>query len=144
MAKFIRKISFLVILILIANVFVVNTEAKQLNDSFVLVADVTETDEVVDDASCDTVLGDLEDPHSIAYLLQEIFKIMKFATPVLVLIFSIIDFIKSISTQDKEILQKAIKRTIIRVIVGLVVFVIPSICNFIFDLLGWYGTCGIK
>lgn len=140
MAKFVKGISLVAMLMLIVNIFVFNVEAKPINDSFILIAD----DAVLEEASCDTVLGDLEDPKSIAYLLQEIFKVMKFATPVLVLIFSIIDFIKSVTTQDKEILQKAIKRTIIRVIVGLVVFVIPSICNFIFDLLGWYGTCGIK
>lgn len=140
MAKFVKGISLVAMLMLIVNIFVFNVEAKPINDSFILIAD----DAVLEEASCDTVLGDLEDSKSIAYLLQEIFKVMKFATPVLVLIFSIIDFIKSVTTQDKEILQKAIKRTIIRVIVGLVVFVIPSICNFIFDLLGWYGTCGIK
>lgn len=140
MAKFVKGISLVAMLMLIVNIFVFNVEAKTINDSFILIAD----DAVLEEASCDTVLGDLEDSKSIAYLLQEIFKVMKFATPVLVLIFSIIDFIKSVTTQDKEILQKAIKRTIIRVIVGLVVFVIPSICNFIFNLLGWYGTCGIK
>lgn len=95
-------------------------------------------------ATCEGVLGDVNDESSTAYLLQEIFDIMKIASPVLVLVFSILDFIGAVASQDKDRLTKATKHTFIRVIVGLIVFVIPFICDFIFNLTGMYSTCGIQ
>lgn len=96
------------------------------------------------DPTCDGVLGDKNDESSVAYLLQEIFDILKIASPILVLVFSIIDFFGAVASQDKDRLKKAIKQTFIRVIVGLIVFVIPFICDFFFDLTGMYSTCGIQ
>lgn len=97
-----------------------------------------------DDVSCEGVLGSPTDEASTAYLLQQIFTVMKFAAPVLVLAFSVMDFIKAVTSQDKDMLAKATKRTLIRFIIGLIVFVVPYILDFAFELFGWYGTCGIK
>lgn len=95
-------------------------------------------------ATCEGVLGDINDENSVAHLLQEIFDIMKIASPVLVLVFSIIDFVGAVASQDKDRLMKAIKNTFFRGIIGLIVFVIPFLCDFFFNLTGMYSTCGIK
>lgn len=94
--------------------------------------------------NCNSVLGSVQDPESVAYLLQQIFSVIKFITPVMVLGFCSMDFIKATASQDKDLLQKAIKTSITRLIVGLIVFMLPVLINFVFDLLGWYGTCGVK
>lgn len=96
------------------------------------------------DAGCDAILGDPNASDSVAHLLQEVFTVIKFLAPVMVLAFSAIDFIKATASQDKDILQKAIKNSIIRLIVGLLVMVLPTLINFVFELIGWYGTCGVK
>ena len=95
-------------------------------------------------ATCEGVLGDKNDENSVAYLLQEIFDILKIASPVLVLIFSLLDFMGAVASQDKDRLTKAVKHTFIRVIVGLLVFTIPILCDFFFELTGMYSTCGIQ
>lgn len=95
-------------------------------------------------ATCEGVLGDKNDEESVAYLLQEIFDILKIGSPVLVLVFSLLDFMGAVTSQDKDRLTKAVKNTFIRGIVGLIVFVIPVLCDFFFELTGMYSTCGIQ
>ena len=48
------------------------------------------------------------------------------------------------ATQDKDALMKAMKNTGKRLILAVLLFFLPTLINFIFPLLGWYGTCGIK
>lgn len=75
--------------------------------------------------------------------LQQIFNVIKYAGPILCLIFSIIDFVKAAASQDKDALAKAGKNTGKRVIYALILFFVPTLIDFLFPLLGWVGTCGI-
>lgn len=83
------------------------------------------------------------DPEVIKFL-QQIFNVFKYAAPVLVLVYSTIDFVKAATSQDKEALQKAAKTSLKRVILAMVLFVIPELINFFFEKLSMNGTCGIK
>ena len=76
--------------------------------------------------------------------LQQIFDVIRYAGPLLCLVFSVIDFIKATASQEKEALTKALKTTGKRVIYALILFFIPTLINFLFPLLGWVGTCGIE
>lgn len=114
------------------NIYSISTKALSLNSNIFLM-----------DTGCNEVLGSPTDPESTYVLLQQVFTVMKFAAPLLVLIFSIIEFMKAVASQDKDILQKAIKHTVIRGICGVIVFMVPLVFDFVFELLGWYGTCGI-
>ncbi len=75
--------------------------------------------------------------------LQQIFNVIKYAGPLLCLVFSVIDFVKAAASQDKDALTKAGKTTAKRVVYALILFFIPVLINFLFPLLGWVGTCGI-
>ena len=112
--------------------FINKVNALDLTDVFLIMAD-----------DCEYVLGDLNDSDSFAYLLQEIFDVIKFATPILVIVLSVIDYTKAITSSDKDVLVKTNKRTIIRIILGLCLFLTPTLLNFVFELVGWTGTCGI-
>lgn len=83
------------------------------------------------------------DPEVIKFL-QQIFNVFKFAAPVLVLVYSTLDFVKAATSQDKEALQKAAKTALKRVLLAMLLFVIPELINFLFDKLKMSGTCGIK
>ena len=96
-----------------------------------------------DSQECDALFGDPNDEDSVAHFLQEIFNVFKFLAPLLCIILSVIEFIKAVGSQDKDALMKAIKRTGIRIILAIVLFFIPTLINFLFPLLGWYGTCGV-
>lgn len=95
-------------------------------------------------ANCDALLGDPTDSNSVAYFLQQILTVMKYAGPLLCLVLSVVDFVKAAASQDKDALNKATKTTGKRIVYALVLFFIPTLINFIFPLLGWYGTCGIS
>ena len=43
---------------------------------------------------CDSLFGNPDDDTSVAYFLQQIFNIMKYAGPILCLVLSITDFVK--------------------------------------------------
>ncbi len=94
--------------------------------------------------NCKAVLGDPKDENSFAHLLQDIFDVIKFATPILVLALTIVEYAKVIASSDKDQIVKANKKTIQRIVWGVVLFCIPILLNYLFDLLGMYGTCGIS
>ena len=93
---------------------------------------------------CEALFGDPEDEDSFAHLLQIAFTILKFAGPLFCIIFSCMDFVKVVVSDDKDAMPKTINRCLTRVVLALVLFFIPTIVNFVFPLLGFYGTCGIN
>lgn len=98
---------------------------------------------VLDDA-CNALLGDPEAEGTVANFLQQIFTIIGYIAPLLCVVLSISDFVKATASQDKDALMKAMKTTAKRLVLALLLFFLPTLINFIFPLLGWYGTCGIK
>jgi hypothetical protein len=66
-----------------------------------------------------------------------------YAGPILCLVLSISDFVKAAASQDKDALTKAGKTTGKRIMFAMILFFIPVLVDFLFPLLGWYGTCGI-
>lgn len=125
-----KILTYIFVFLFLFHIGSTSVQALQVENNFIL-------------ADCNEVLGSPEDPESTYTLLQQIFTILKFASPAMVLIFTIMEFIKATASQDKEFLSKAIKHTITRMIAGITVFLLPTVFNFVFDLLGWYGTCGI-
>ena len=100
--------------------------------------------ELVEDG-CGGVFGDPENPNYIAYYLQLIFNIMKFLGPVLVIVMSIIDLLKVTAEQKQDgELEKLGTKTLKRLIYAVIIFVLPSLINYLFGLIGLYGTCGIS
>lgn len=97
-----------------------------------------------EESDCKAILGDPKDKESFAYMLQQIFTIIGYIAPVLCLVLSTIDFVKAAASQDKDGLKKAFKTASKRVILTMVLFFLPMLINFTFNLLGWYGTCGIE
>ncbi len=59
--------------------------------------------------------------------------IVKIIVPILLIIFGAIDFGKATISYDADAIQKATKTLMFRVIAGIVIFLIPTIVNFVFD-----------
>ena len=100
--------------------------------------------EAVEKEECEGLFGDPTDEESFAYMMQFAFNVIKYAGPLLCLILSVSDFVKAAASQDKDAIVKAAKTTGKRVVYALVLFFIPTLINFAFELLGWVGTCGIS
>ena len=92
--------------------------------------------------NCESLFGNPKKDGTFANFLQQIFTIMGY--PLLCLVLSTFDFVKAAASQDKDALMKAIKNTIKRLILAVILFFLPTLINFLFPLLGWYGTCGIE
>ena len=92
---------------------------------------------------CNHIFGDPNTEGEFAYYLQQIFNVFKYLAPALVIVLSTVEFIKATASDDKDALMKATKKTGVRIVLAIVLFFIPGLINFLFDKLGWYGTCGI-
>ena len=100
---------------------------------------------ITDIDDCSGLIGNPEDGSSFAYYLQTTLDFLKILGPVLIISMSIYDYIRAIPSGDKEALTKVNKKTIIRVIAGVGIFLAPTIIKALFSLLGVYGNsdCGI-
>ena len=84
-------------------------------------------------------------PNELYNTLQDIFNLIKIATPALVIILSLIDYLGAIAKSNDDEVKKANKRTVQRVIIGLAIFFLPFILDIVFDIFGLVDAsrCGI-
>lgn len=87
---------------------------------------------------CQGVLGE-----DLTALLKDALRLMQIAGPILVIIMTIIDLIKATATGGKDDLSKVGKKTVKRLIYAVLLFLIPTILNWVFSIFGIYGVCGI-
>ena len=96
---------------------------------------------------CNTsLLGDPNDPDSVAWLLQQVLDIIKVVGPILVVVLSSIDFVKVIIKSDDEAMGKAQKKLVTRLILAALLFFIPILVTVLLDLFGLTSasTCGLN
>ncbi|CCZ89721.1 unknown [Coprobacillus sp. CAG:605] len=120
--KTFNKLKFIVFSFLI---FIVN-----MNVSY------AETDDGV--KLCQGILGE-----DLTALLKDALRLIQIAGPILVIIMTIIDLIKATATGGKDDLSKVGKKTVKRLIYAVLLFLIPTILNWVFSIFGVYGVCGI-
>ena len=92
------------------------------------------------------LLGYVDDEKSVAWLLQQVFNVIKIVGPVIVIVLSSIDFAKVIIKNDDEAMAKAQKKLIIRLILAASLFFIPLLVELALNIFGLTGssTGGIK
>ena len=102
-----------------------------------------------DENDCRGILGSPTDEDSVAWLIQQLFSIVKYLGPFLVLVLGSIDFAKTIIINDDEAMKKAQKKLIIRLILVVALFFVPTFIMAIFQIFDIVGdpsnpTCSIK
>ena len=99
---------------------------------------------------CNSLLGSTSCPTGknceSAFYLQIVFDVMKYVAIAIVIIFSILDFTGAVASQDNDAIKKSTKKLIIRLVLCVVIFVLPTILEFVFTLIDVYSpsTCGIN
>lgn len=78
---------------------------------------------------------------AFAHYLNQAFRFIQYLGPILVIIYSIIEYIKVAATSDADLLKKTNKRTIIRLIFALLLFIVPIIIKILLNIFGFYGNC---
>ncbi len=101
------------------------------------------------DFNCKAILVDINtgELNNLGKLLQDIFTIIKIMGPVLAICLSIIDFIKALSSNEPSKEQKnALKRTVIRLVIAIILLFLPYLLDLLFHSFGLYdiSRCGIE
>lgn len=110
-----------------------------------LAEDVKLNQDIIDEFDdCTSLLGDPEDQESLAWLIKKFSLYFKIAAPIIVLILSIVDFVKAIMFNDEETMKKAQKKLTTRIILAIVLFMVPDLINLLFDIFGLTSSNCIK
>ena len=157
-----KKIVFITLFILSIFVFFpTNVDALNVGDYVDIaiktpkVTSSSDLDDLMDDydedayQSCDgndSVLGNPDDPDSVAWLLDQILTYSTIAGMLLVVVLSSIDFLTVIVKSDDESMNKAARKFGLRLIFAVLLFFVPSITNAILDIFGLtsQSICGIQ
>lgn len=96
--------------------------------------------------SCEKLLGDPNNPESVAWLLQEALSVLKIVGPLLVVVLSSFDFAKVIISGDTEAMNKAGKKLGMRLVLAVALFFVPILVTTLLDVFGIMGdpTCGLS
>lgn len=90
-------------------------------------------------AACKGLFGD-----TLTGMVQDALDLMKIAGPILLIVMTIIDLIKAVASGGKDDLSKLGTKTLKRLIYAVLLFVIPSLLDWLFSLFSIYGTCGLS
>lgn len=90
---------------------------------------------------CQFILGDPSKEGYFAYYLDTTFRFIKFLAPALLIVFTIIDYIKVIAQSDNDGIKKVNKKTITRMIFTLLIFLLPILISTLLSLFGLQGSC---
>ncbi len=78
-------------------------------------------------------------------LLKKVLSLIRFAVPILIIGLSIVDFIKAMASQDQNELKKVINKLGKRLIIGVLIFLLPTLLDVLLGLAGIeFGVCDIK
>lgn len=92
------------------------------------------------------LLGNVNDPNSVAWLLQKILNYLKIIGPFIVVVMSGIDFAKVIITSDDEGMKKAQKKLTTRLLLAASLFFLPELVVALLNIFGITSdaTCGLS
>ena len=145
-----KKVVLIMFLILVGftiNVGFVSAAGTNSNGTLEISAGAGKTDNSGferSDSSCG-ILGDPNNDQTIAFYLQQVFNIIRFLGPILVLLMTIFDLVKITAEQKQDgELQKIGVKTLKRLIYAVILFMLPTLINTVFGLIGLYGTCGVS
>lgn len=124
-----------------------NNKKKSNNKQNTTKKEDKQTEEVTEINGCtgdDSLLGDVSNEDSVAWLLQKIFNYIKILGPSLTIILSSIDYIKAIVSSDEKQMNKVNSNFVKRMIAAVLLFFIPTITSLMFGIFGITTDCGIS
>ena len=92
---------------------------------------------------CNALFGDPTKTGSVAYYLQFILDIIKYAGIILCIFLTIVDFAKALLGDDKDMHKALSKKAFSRLIYAVMLFFLPIIVKVLLTFLDVYGTCSI-
>lgn len=75
--------------------------------------------------------------------LGKIYNMLRILVPLIVIIFSIVDYLKVFFTEEEKVYKQAFNKFVKRIIIGIILFVVPALISLIFDIAG-FSESGIE
>ncbi len=69
-------------------------------------------------------------------ILNQIYRLVEIATPILTILLITIDMVKAVVAQDDNEMKKSQERSVKRLIIGLAIFLIPTVLDAILKIAG--------
>lgn len=118
-----KKRNILIILFMLILFIGINVEAKS---PVQLLVNTTE--------ACSGYFGDAEQDGTLMNLLvYSVFRPLQFLVPIILLVFTTLDFSKVVFTDNKDGMAKAKKNFVKRALIAVVIFFIPTILTILFE-----------
>lgn len=101
----------------------------------------------LDSASCDSLLGTIDDTDDPAYYIHQGFIWIKYIAIIILVALSMKDFFMAIVDKDEDSINKATKKCVKRLIYAVIIFLLPIIIE---QVMGWSNLiddpsiCGLK
>ena len=76
-------------------------------------------------------------------LLKQIYNLLRYLIPVLIIGLSIVDFIKVVATGEDKVFKEVWTKFVKRIVIGIVILILPAILSLIINLSGITDTYGI-
>lgn len=136
---------FLFVSIMIGSIFTYRVQAYELNGNYTFGAEKKLESSGL--SSCSSILGDVNDEDSVAWLVQRLLNYIKILGPTIAIILGSIDFGKAIVTSDEENMKKAQNKFVKRMIAAIALFFVPLLTQVLLGLFGITSdnaSCGLK
>ena len=85
--------------------------------------------------SCNSLLGDPTNEKMPAFYVTKFFSIMKYIAIILLIVMSTFDFIGAVGANNEDSIKKATSKTITRLILCVVIFLLPELIEFVLKYL---------
>ncbi len=136
---------FLLTFIMIGSIFTYRVQAYELDSHYTFDTEKRLASSGL--SSCSSILGDVNDEDSVAWLVQRLLNYVKILGPTIAIILGSIDFGKAIITSDEENMKKAQNRFVKRIIAAIALFFVPLLTQVLLGLFGITSdnaSCGLK
>lgn len=97
-----------------------------------------EKESLIDKFTC----NDLTSSEVYQRVLQPAFKYIRIAVPCLLVVLCSFDFISAVVTDNQEKMKKAQGKAFKRILIGIIIFLLPTLMNALLNMLDTFTTCG--
>lgn len=98
-----------------------------------------------DGSGCESLLGDPSTEGTPAFYLNVAFNVIKYIAIIVLIVFSVMDFLSATASQDNDAVKKATTKAVKRLIYCVIIFVLPYLLNWLLTFINdqAMSTCGI-
>lgn len=100
---------------------------KELDKVLDKLSKENEIDTEISKVGCDTLLGSIDDSGSPAYYINIAFSFIKYLAIIILIVFTILDYIKAVTASDDDSIKKANMHFVKRFILAIIIFILPTL-----------------